>query len=363
MTIHIINYRYLSVDLSEKTVGGIQTYIDNLCLINKLNGFNTKIYQIASYNKEVDYDNCTVVGIQCKTSKLSKNAIKKVKGKELVIFATEELIIKYDGPSIAIQHGIYWDRPNISVQNKILNNLYTFRRARQAYSKICQMEYANKIVCVDYNFINWYRSQVAFPSLNTIAIPNFTEIPKLIEKPKGVINIIFARRFMRFRGTRVFVKAIIPILEKCQNISVTLAGEGPEEQYLRDRLEKFSNVKFIKYSSNESLNVHEKMHIAIIPTTGSEGTSLSLLEAMASQCAVICTDVGGMTNVVLDGYNGLMVKAGDSKQLEMAIYGLLEDEEQRMQLAENAYKTVKQSFSLECWKNKWSKLILESLEG
>lgn len=38
------------------------------------------------------------------------------------------------------------------------------------------------------------------------------------------------------------------------------------------------------------------------------GTSLSLFEAMVARCAIVCTNVGGTTNIVLDGFNGFMVR-------------------------------------------------------
>ncbi|WP_420491566.1 glycosyltransferase [Neobacillus drentensis] len=46
---------------------------------------------------------------------------------------------------------------------------------------------------------------------------------------------------------------------------------------------------------------------------GSEGTSLSLLEAMAAKCAEIATNVGGMTNIILDNYNGLIINPDESE--------------------------------------------------
>lgn len=358
-TVNIINYRYLADNLKERTVGGIQTYIYNLCRVIKRMGYQAVIYQIGNDDFSVEYDNCTVKGFKCAPNKLSTLALKSIPTDELVIFATEELTHKWQGPSIAIQHGIYWDRPNYSMKNSFLNNFYVFRRANQAYKKICQMEQADAVVCVDYNFINWYRSQVAYPRINTVAIPNFTDIPPKIEKPDDKINIIFARRFVEFRGTRVFALAIKPLLEKFNNINVTIAGEGPDEQWLKDELGSCECVNFTKYSSSEAIQMHSDKHIAVIPTTGSEGTSLSLLEAMASHCAVVCTDVGGMTNIVVDDYNGKIIKAGCIEQLTSILEKLIESSEMRNRLADKAYETVKRSFSIKQWENKWESLIME----
>ena len=46
---------------------------------------------------------------------------------------------------------------------------------------------------------------------------------------------------------------------------------------MKAQLVDYSNVHFISYKSNESLLIHLDKDIAVVPTVGSEGTSLSLL--------------------------------------------------------------------------------------
>ena len=99
-----------------------------------------------------------------------------------------------------------------------------------------------------------------------------------------------------------------------------------------------------------------------VPTVGSEGTSLSLLEAMSAQCAVIASNVGGMTNIILDNYNGLLVNAGDSDDLYKAIKKLLDYPEDRERLSAKAYETVKQAFSYEKWAEKWKEVLSTFIE-
>ena len=101
------------------------------------------------------------------------------------------------------------------------------------------------------------------------------------------------------------------------------------------------------------------MDIAVVPTTGSEGTSLSLLEAMASGCAVVCTNVGGMTNIVLSGYNGLMISPEEDELFD-ALATLIEDASLRARLQSNAYTCAKEAFSLKRWQDCWEKVIERS---
>lgn len=115
-------------------------------------------------------------------------------------------------------------------------------------------------------------------------------------------------------------------------------------------------MNFITYNSEKSLKIHQDKDIAVIPTIASEGTSLSLLEAMAAGCAVICTNVGGMTNIIIDGYNGLMINP-DEDSLYKALDRLIEDKLLRGRLQAKAYETIKEAFSLNIWKSKWAQII------
>ena len=146
------------------------------------------------------------------------------------------------------------------------------------------------------------------------------------------------------------------ILSEKDNVRVTFAGTGPDEEWLKCKFENNPNVSFTQYSSEDSLEFHSKFDIAVVPTTGSEGTSLSLLEAMSAHCAVVCTNVGGMTNIVIDGYNGLMV-IPEEKELYRAIKRVIEDGQLRHTLANRGYETVVNSFSVSIWESKWTELL------
>jgi glycosyltransferase involved in cell wall biosynthesis len=57
----------------------------------------------------------------------------------------------------------------------------------------------------------------------------------------------------------------------------------------------------------------------------SEILGLALLEAMACETPVVCSDIGGMPELVADGVTGRVVPAGDSRALGEAVDGLLDD--------------------------------------
>lgn len=362
----IIYERYYDFNSDKIVAGGVQTYITNLIpLLNRVD-YNCIVFQFSEkdVSERVELPSCKIYSIAntekdgiCKIDLMMKQILMKIdKENDLLIFADHILTYRNDVKhTLSIQHGIHWDIR----KEKSRSNLKMFlSKARFAYNEHMKMKYVKHVVCVDYNFLNWYRAQVDVPNSNFTVIPNFTKISEVNEKSDEVIRIIFARRFVKHRGTHVFVDAINHILEEYSNVEVTVAGRGPEEKFLHQKLDKWSDkVSFMQYSSEQSLDIHANKNIAVVPTVGSEGTSLSLLEAMSAQCAVICTDVGGMTNIILNNYNGIMVEAGNAEQLYCAIKELIDNPIKRNLIAKRGYETVKEAFSYEQWSKKWLEVL------
>ena len=100
-------------------------------------------------------------------------------------------------------------------------------------------------------------------------------------------------------------------------------------------------------------------HIAVVPSLASEGTSLSVVEAMGAGCAVVATCVGGITNMIIDGHNGLLVMP-DPSSLHAALRTLIEDGTLRRDLATEARRCARTSFSLPVWRQRW-RAVLEQV--
>lgn len=357
--IYFISGQYYNFEDGRPTIGGVQTYVTELSKICLEIGLKVYIYVFDPAERKDLYNGCNIIGYNIIEDGKKRNdgVAKRVKSD----MESEDDIVLVDTDTrvslnvnfrhlVTIQHGICWDIPQL--RNHSLTRMM-LARGLSARATVKRLSMCEKVICVDYNFVNWYRALIEQPLTSLTVIPNFTHIPPQVEKPRNKINIIFARRLVEYRGTRVFTNAIKPILQEYPNVFVTIAGDGPDKKWMKDQLHKFENVEFISYSSSESAKVHEDKHIAVVPTVGSEGTSLSLLEAMASHCAVVCSDVGGMTNIVLDGYNGKIVSAGNVKELNSAIRFLIDDKIERERLADNGFNTVSYSFSYEIWRERW----------
>ncbi len=344
------------------TLGGAQNYVKCLSEVLYSLGFLPIVYQTAQKGFSVEFDNCRVIGVEgAKNSQGIMRFIDKHEhdyDNDLLVFGTDFLICRNNFKNcIAVQHGVAWDITRDESVSGFRNCLAILKGSLRSFKKYSRYRYCKNLVCVDYNFLNWYRTQVLHIDNNCFVIPNFAAGYERKREKRGTgVSIVFARRLVDYRGTKLFTEAIIPLLENYSELYVTVAGTGPDEDWMKERLSRFSNVTFTSFSAQDSVRFHSDYDIAVVPTKGSEGTSLSLLEAMSAGCAAITTNVGGLTNIILDGYNGLIIDP-EVMELREAMEKLILDPEKRERLSERAVETVRECFSYEKWVNSWKRVI------
>jgi len=361
--IYIIYRSIFNNDGSMCSIGGIETYILNLCCIFNEQGFKCHIVQPAKKNFSVQTEKYTVTGVY---PGIYRGNLKKIplakwvasnanKENDIVIFATDSYSVKMPGyKTIAIQHGISWDKPqkNKFALIQFLSSLFN------QYKYLAYAKSSPNLVCVDHNFVNWYRTWFNAEKQNIKVIYNFyNEIIeneefelKWLDKAK-TINVIIARRFVDYRG----IKLIAPVIKQLipsYNINVSFAGNGPLKAYLKELFSDEPKVTVTQYEPHESFKIHKKQHIAIIPTLGSEGTSLSMIEAMAAGCMVISSNVGGLSNIIINDFNGVLVIPNEGEFIN-AINKSLSNHQRSKVLALNGLNTISHTCSKLKWAEQW----------
>lgn len=111
--------------------------------------------------------------------------------------------------------------------------------------------------------------------------------------------------------------------------------------HLIERCGLVGKVQIHELIDDDELNrLYATASIFFLPTR-MEGWGISIMEAMASGCPVVSTPVGGVTELVHSGENGLLVPVGDVHGFAEAIDRLLDDSVLRDRLCAAAKETVK----------------------
>ena len=80
--------------------------------------------------------------------------------------------------------------------------------------------------------------------------------------------------------------------------------------------DSMSNVEFMGHLDKDTLNhFYNKCRIFIMPSIWYEGFPGVLIEAMRHGKPVICSNIGGLSEIVEDGKTGLLFEPGNSKDL------------------------------------------------
>lgn len=89
--------------------------------------------------------------------------------------------------------------------------------------------------------------------------------------------------------------------------------------------------------------------ITLIPTFAYEATALAAIESLSLGRPVVCTNIGGLNDVVRDDWNGLVVQPR-AEALARAIVQLTKEPALRTLLGENGRAEAALRFSLEAWR-------------
>ena len=265
---------------------------------------------------------------------------------------------------IVIQHGVAFDNPitgGIWSKNWLLLH---FNKMVRAFKNVRRLYWSKNTVCVDYNYYNWFRTLgMIYPGKVVKVIPNYSsgriseeDLSKKLNNSRKNISakIVFARRFCDYRGTLIFANCVDRLLTGYPNLDFTFAGGGELKGELERRYANNPRVHITCFSAADSIAFHMQYDIAVVPTIFSEGTSLSLLEAMSAGCFPIATHVGGMTNILLDHYNGLLCYPDEEGVYNAIVEAITMKPDDYAAIVYSAYMTAVRAFSLERWQNRWS---------
>ena len=175
---------------------------------------------------------------------------------------------------------------------------------------------------------------------------------------KQPFHLFLCCNFVAVKRLDLFIDAI-SIINESYNIHFTHIGDGDEfkdyiYQYANIKLSNKKNISYEfkgKYFDNSEIMDFLKIEKPnlLINTSSSEGIPVSMMESMSFGIPVLGTDVGGVSELVENKYNGLLIKADSSPQeIAKAIESFYEmSDEEYASYCSNAYQTWKTKFNAE----------------
>jgi glycosyltransferase involved in cell wall biosynthesis/SAM-dependent methyltransferase len=143
------------------------------------------------------------------------------------------------------------------------------------------------------------------------------------------------------KGCQLLYEAAEKITSLYPDTLFIFLGDGPLLGSLISRSKKSDLSDRILFAGSvPNSTVAQFMHssdVFVLPSF-SEGTPVSLLEALACGLPVIATRVGGIPELIQSGENGLLITPGNSEELFLSLQRILSESELREKLSQEAKK-------------------------
>lgn len=163
-----------------------------------------------------------------------------------------------------------------------------------------------------------------------------------------------AARLVLAKGHTFLFKATSMLVRDFPKLRVLVLGQGPLEESLKQTALICgigAITRFAGFREDMPACV-QAFDIGVQPSIDCDTSSFALKEQMAAGKAVVASDYGGLTEIVGDGSEGLIVPAGSIGPLATALRALLADEDLRRRMGEKARARVLNEFTIQAFAEK-----------
>lgn len=334
-------------------LGGVATYMKNL--EDELQAMGHNVY-VLTYKQDCDFKD----NVFCANTV----NIPVLRGVSFIIsayFKLREIIKKYD---IDVIHANYLIPPGIIAS---LIHKKDIKIVMTAHGSDINILPENKIIrpilkhtlkCVDEVYFVSEKLQQKALAMNIEGLaekskvtPNTVNINKFkpIDENTKTLNekyqmpvVVFIGNLVKQKGLKYLLKA-----KKLSKTTYTLLiyGDGILKDELKNYIKenKIQNTHLMGKTDTPEIIIPQS-DIMVLPSV-SEGASLVALEAMSCAKPLIATDTGNITTTIKNNHDGIIVPTCNPQKLADAIDELIEDEDKRIKIGENARKTVIENYS------------------
>lgn len=230
--------------------------------------------------------------------------------------------------------GVIWDRANIAFADRVVAVSEATREIRIKKWKTP----AHKVVTIP-NAV-----EVDAP----LSAQEVTEKKISLGLPLDVPVAGIIGRLHPIKGHEYFIKAAELALKQRPDCHFIIAGDGPCKEELEAAICSAGLTERVHMLGfrDDVREIIQTLDVACLSSL-SEGTPITILEAMAYAKPAVVTRVGGCPEVVLDGITGIVAPPCDPSSLSDAILQVINDPTMALRMGEAGLQRVQNEYSVE----------------
>ena len=254
-------------------------------------------------------------------------------------------------PILSTCHGFISNDRNLRIYNKL--------------DKL-SLRFANKVICVSES-IKYDLIRNGIKETRIVVIPNAVEtdmngelfIKNRKEKRQSLdikedeFVLGYIGRLSEEKGINYLIESSSMLNNLNIPIKVVIIGQGPQKKILEDLAKEKgieSKVIFCGFQPDVE-NWLPAIDTFILPSL-TEGTPMSLLEAMAYGIPAVASAVGGVSKLIDSGKNGIIVSPGKPEEIKDTVFNLYNNKKLRNSISMGAKQYVNKKHNIGDWTNK-----------
>lgn len=154
-------------------------------------------------------------------------------------------------------------------------------------------------------------------------------------------------RFHQEKGVHYIPSIVQAVVKQKPNVKFILVGDGPEKKKIESGIDRMALTEYVRFTGYHpaAARVISLFNIFFLASR-EESFPQALLEALACGVPAVCTDVGGVKELVTARETGLLVKPKDPQLLAETIIWLLNHPPEAQAMGDKAKILVRNNFQL-----------------
>ncbi|MGE0375459.1 MAG: glycosyltransferase family 4 protein [Planctomycetaceae bacterium] len=217
---------------------------------------------------------------------------------------------------------------------------WAFRRAGTRFVAVSQA--AKDFACEHMRYLP---SRVIVAA-NGIDCEPFTRRPQR-RRDGGPLVLGIAGRLEQEKGHRDLIEALAELAQRGCDMQLKITGDGPLRSELESLVQQRGlsrQVGFLGWVPSVS-DFYQSIDVFVVPSISAEGLPTTILEAMASGCVVVASDVGGAAEAIRDEIDGYLVPPGAVHALVKRLSQIQHQRSALAGMAQSARVRVQEQFT------------------